>query len=72
VRTFASKVAQVLGVPAELLGFGDIPMRPDDEPWLVGSGERMRAELGWRPAYDLDAGVRDAVASLTAASRSFA
>jgi nucleoside-diphosphate-sugar epimerase len=72
VRTFASKVAQVLGVPAELLGFGDIPMRPDDEPWLVGSGERMRAEIGWRPAYDLDAGVRDAVASLTAASRSFA
>jgi nucleoside-diphosphate-sugar epimerase len=71
VRAFASKVAQVLGVPAELLGFGDIPMRPDDEPWLVGSGERMYAELGWRPAYDLDAGVRDAVASLTAA-RSFA
>jgi nucleoside-diphosphate-sugar epimerase len=72
VRTFASKVAQVLGVPAELLGFGDIPMRPDDEPWLVGSGERMRADIGWRPAYDLDAGLRDAVASLTAASRSFA
>jgi nucleoside-diphosphate-sugar epimerase len=66
VRTFALKVAQALGAPANLLGFGDIPMRPDDEPWLVGSGERMHAAVGWRPAFDLDAGVRDAVASLSA------
>jgi nucleoside-diphosphate-sugar epimerase len=72
VRMFALKVAQVMGVPAELLGFGDIPMRPDDEPWLVGSGERMHAAVGWRPAFGLDAGVRDAVASLIASTRSFA
>jgi nucleoside-diphosphate-sugar epimerase len=66
VRTFALKVAQVMGVPAELLGFGDIPMRPDDEPWLVGSGERMYAATGWRPGFDLDAGARDAVANASA------
>jgi nucleoside-diphosphate-sugar epimerase len=66
VRAFASKVAQVLGAPSELLGFGDITMRPDDEPWLVGSGDRMHAAAGWRPTFDLDAGVREAVASLTA------
>jgi nucleoside-diphosphate-sugar epimerase len=72
VRTFASTVAQVLGAPAELLGFGDIAMRPDDEPWLVGSPERMYAETGWRTAYDLDTGIADAVAILTTASCSFA
>ena len=69
MRSFALAVAQALGAPAHLLGFGDIPMRPDDEPWLVGSGERIRAALGWRPAFDLDAGVRDAVACLTGAAR---
>jgi nucleoside-diphosphate-sugar epimerase len=72
VQAFASTVAQVLGAPTELLGFGDNAMRPDDEPWLVGSPERMYAETGWRTAYDLDSGVRDAVASLTEASCSFA
>jgi nucleoside-diphosphate-sugar epimerase len=61
VRAFASTVAQVLGAPNELLGFGEIPMRPDDEPWLVGSPERMHAETGWRTGYDLDTGIRDAV-----------
>jgi len=69
VRAFAAKVARALGAPARLLGFGDIPMRPDDEPWLVGSGERLRAALGWQPAFDLAAGVRDAVTHSTAATR---
>jgi nucleoside-diphosphate-sugar epimerase len=69
VRTFASKVAEALDAPPELLGFGDIPLRPDDEPWLVGSGEQLRAALGWQPAFDLEAGVRDAVASSTPAAR---
>jgi nucleoside-diphosphate-sugar epimerase len=72
VRTFASIVAQVLGASADLLGFGEIANRPDDEPWLVGSGELMRSEIGWHPGYDLATGVRAAVASMTAAVSSFA
>jgi nucleoside-diphosphate-sugar epimerase len=72
VRAFASTVAKVLGAPADLLGFGDIAMRPDDEPWLVGSPERMYADTGWRTAYDLDTGVGDAVAILTTGSCSIA
>jgi nucleoside-diphosphate-sugar epimerase len=69
VRAFAALVAQVMGKPAELLGFGDLPMRADDEPYLVGDGARMFGDLGWRPKHDLEAGIRAAVAILMANRR---
>ena len=69
VETFAALVAQAMGVRAELLGFGELSLRADDEPYLVGDGERMFRELGWRPRLDLDAGVRAAVAILMASRR---
>jgi nucleoside-diphosphate-sugar epimerase len=69
VRTFAALVAEAMGERAELLGFGDLPMRADDEPYLVGDGERMCRELGWRPQHDLGAGIRAAVAILMAKQR---
>ena len=69
VRTFAELVAQAMGERPELLGFGDLPMRADDEPYLVGDGERMRRELGWRPKHDLEAGIRAAVSILMASQR---
>jgi nucleoside-diphosphate-sugar epimerase len=69
VRAFAALVAEVMGEPAELLGFGDLPMRADDEPYLVGDGARMFRELGWRPEHDLGAGIRAAVAFLMANQR---
>jgi nucleoside-diphosphate-sugar epimerase len=69
VRAFAALVAQVMGGRTELLGFGDLPMRVDDEPYLVGDGARMLRELGWRPKHDLGAGIRAAVAILMANQR---
>jgi nucleoside-diphosphate-sugar epimerase len=69
VQTFAALVAQAMGGHAELLGFGELPMRADDEPYLVGDGERMFRELGWRPKHDLDSGIRTAVAVLMASRR---
>jgi nucleoside-diphosphate-sugar epimerase len=69
VRTFAELVAQAMGASDQLLGFRDLPMRVDDEPYLVGDGERMRRELGWRPRHDLDAGIRAAVSILMASGR---
>jgi nucleoside-diphosphate-sugar epimerase len=66
VRAFAELVAQAMGVSHQLQEFGDLPMRADDEPYLVGDGERMHRELGWRPERDLDAGIRAAVSILTA------
>jgi GDP-D-mannose dehydratase len=55
-----------------LLGFGEIAMRKDDEPWLVGDPGLMQVQLGWQPRTDLKAGVEVAVAAITehlAASR---
>jgi nucleoside-diphosphate-sugar epimerase len=69
VRAFASLVAQAMGERTELLGFGDLPMRADDEPFLVGDGEQTLRALGWRPRHDLAAGIRSAVAALTASRR---
>jgi nucleoside-diphosphate-sugar epimerase len=69
VEIFATLVAQAMGGRAELLGFGELPMRADDEPYRVGDGERMFRELGWRPKHDLDSGIRAAVAVLMAARR---
>jgi nucleoside-diphosphate-sugar epimerase len=69
VRAFAALVAEAMGERAELLGFGELPMRADDEPYLVGDGERMFRELGWRPKHDLRAGIRAAVAILMAGQR---
>jgi nucleoside-diphosphate-sugar epimerase len=69
VRTFAVLVAQAMGERVELLGFGDLPMRAEDEPYLVGDGERMLRALGWRPKHDLAAGIRAAVAALATNQR---
>jgi nucleoside-diphosphate-sugar epimerase len=69
VATFAALVAQAMGGRAELLGFGELPMRADEEPYLVGDGEQMFRALGWRPRHDLDSGIRAAVAVLTASRR---
>ena len=65
VREFAERVAAAMNVDRSLLGFGEIAMRQDDEPWLVGSPELLRAELGWQPSTGLEDGVRAAVAALT-------
>ena len=64
VREFAEQVAATMEVDASLLGFGAIPMRGDDEPWLVGSPDLLRSELGWQPSVGLESGVRAAVAAL--------
>ena len=57
VREFAEHVAQAMDADASLLGFGAIAMRKDDEPWLVGSPELLRSELGWQPSIGLDDGI---------------
>jgi nucleoside-diphosphate-sugar epimerase len=64
VREFAEHVAAAMNADASLLGFGAIAMRKDDEPWLVGSPDLLRSELGWQPTIGLDEGVRAAVAAL--------
>jgi nucleoside-diphosphate-sugar epimerase len=64
VREFAEQVASAMNADTSLLGFGAIAMRKDDEPWLVGSPDRLRSELGWQPSIGLEDGVRAAVEAL--------
>jgi nucleoside-diphosphate-sugar epimerase len=61
VREFAVRVAETMGADRVLLGFGDLELRKDDVPWLVGNVERMRNALGWAPKYDLSAGISTAL-----------
>lgn len=64
VRDFALLAAQFVCASGELLGFGDLEMRSDDVPWLVGNGDRMASALGWRPVHDLRTGLRAAIATM--------
>ncbi|WP_439922638.1 NAD-dependent epimerase/dehydratase family protein [Nitrobacter sp. JJSN] len=65
VRDFARMVAAVMEVDHDLLGFGEISMRKDDEPWLVGDPRLMREELGWSPQTDLHIGIKAAIAAIS-------
>lgn len=65
VRRFAQLVAAAMNADPELLGFGEIAMRKDDEPWLVGNPRLMQVELGWHPKLDLETGVKAAIAAMT-------
>jgi nucleoside-diphosphate-sugar epimerase len=57
VRIFAEKVALQMGIRGDQLGFGDIPLRPDDVPFIVGDPTLMAFDLDWQPRYGLDQGI---------------
>lgn len=69
VRTFAEIAAKTLGLPAEYLGFGDVPMRPDDIPYLVGDPTRMRSDLDWEPALNSASGITASIIAMSGAHR---
>jgi nucleoside-diphosphate-sugar epimerase len=64
VRQFSETVAREMDADLALLDFGAIAMRKDDESWVVGSPDLLRAELGWQPSIGLEEGVRAVVAAL--------
>ena len=64
VRCFCEIVARELRAPAELLGFGELSLRPGESSYFVGDPARLEAWTGWRPAYDLASGVAHAIAAL--------
>lgn len=63
VRDFALTVADSLGLPHSLLRFGEIPQRPGELPWAVGSNQRLFEATGWRPSRT----IRDAMADFAIA-----
>lgn len=63
VRQVGETVARLLDAPQDLLRWGAIPPRTEEPPWIVGDGTAFRTATGWRPGYDLTAGLRAAIAA---------
>ncbi len=59
VRELAETIAEVCGRP-DLLGFGDLPLRPSDPAFICADSGRLRA-LGWRPRFTPRAGIKESV-----------
>jgi nucleoside-diphosphate-sugar epimerase len=57
VRQFAETVADLMAVPRQLLGFGDLFRRPHEVSSLVGDATGLRALTGWAPRYGLTEGI---------------
>ena len=60
VADVATRLGAIVGRP-ELVALGALEARPDDPPYLVADVTRLTAEVGFRPRYDLTAGLADAV-----------
>jgi UDP-glucose 4-epimerase len=58
VRRFAEMVALALDAPLSLLGFGDLPMRPDDTRCFSGDPMLLTSRTGWIPRHELGEGIR--------------
>ena len=50
-------IGRLIGRP-ELIALGAKPMAPNDPAYLVPSVSRLRREVGWKPACDLETGLR--------------
>jgi nucleoside-diphosphate-sugar epimerase len=59
IRQFVESVHRLSGSRTELL-FGAIPYRANEAMHCLANLERM-AQLGWTPAFDLDAGLKKTI-----------
>ena len=64
VRRFCESVASLLSSPHELLDFGALEMREDEIHSVVGNPGRIAQELGWKAGFDLESGLRHALAEM--------
>jgi nucleoside-diphosphate-sugar epimerase len=61
LREIVTRIGALVGRP-DLLRVGAIPARPNDVPLVVADTRRLSTELGWRPRFDLAAGLEATVA----------
>ena len=57
IRDLSLKIAKMLG-RTDLLRIGAIPTDSNEPDFLVADVERLASQIGWRPKYDLDAGIQ--------------
>lgn len=63
VRDVVAIIAAEIGRP-DLPRFGVVPSGPDDAPSIVADVTRLSGEVGWRPRFDLRAGLADTIGYL--------
>ncbi|WP_448096585.1 NAD-dependent epimerase/dehydratase family protein [Luteibacter yeojuensis] len=69
VRSFALDVAAAMNADASLLRFGALPLRPDDQPRVVGDPSLFEAMTGWRPLHTVTTGIAHTLSELSRAER---
>jgi nucleoside-diphosphate-sugar epimerase len=57
LKTIVERIGAIVGRP-DLLRLGTIPSAATDKPLVVADVDRLENEIGWRPAIDLDEGLR--------------
>ena len=60
VGEIVGRIADRLG-RLDLVQFGAVPVPADDPPLIVGDIRRLRDEVGWAPAIDLDRGLEQTI-----------
>ena len=60
VAQVAQHIAAIIGKP-ELVDLGGLPYRPGEPKSLVADTTLLRERIGWRPRYDLEAGLKHTV-----------
>ena len=61
VRAIAKMIGKKIGRP-DLIKLGALPRRVNDPPLVVADNARLRDEVGWRAARDLDQGLDEVIA----------
>ena len=56
LKTIVTRIGERIGRP-DLIELGALPARANDAPLVVADVARLKGELGWAPAYDLDRGL---------------
>ena len=46
---------------SDRIAFGAVKTNPVDPPFLLADVRRLQNDIGWRPSYGLEAGLRRAV-----------
>ncbi|WP_071924939.1 NAD-dependent epimerase/dehydratase family protein [Luteibacter rhizovicinus] len=65
VRTFALEVADAMNADPSLLRFGALPLRPDDQPRVVGNPSAIETHTGWRRRLTVAQGIAETLSDLS-------
>jgi len=60
LRDIVLTIGRLMG-RLERIQLGAIPARPNDAPLVVGDNSRISTALGWKPTYDLEAGLAQTI-----------